>query len=152
MTGRLGLGASLAAAALLVAACAGRGTTTPAAAQSAAATQSTPAAATTQSTPAPTTPPAASIAAGCEVVTDGTGTAAEIKGFAFPAGLTVKAGEAIAWTNGDSASHTVTFDDGTCKSGTIAGGATLVVRYDTPGTYAFHCSIHSSMTGTIEVK
>lgn len=160
MTGRLGLGASLAAAALLAAACAGGGTTAPAAKQPSSATQpgaavtaaTQPSTAPTQPAPAETTAPAASTAAGCEVVTTGTGAAAEIKGFAFPAGLTVKAGQAIAWTNGDGASHTVTFDDGTCKSGTIAGGATVLVRYLTRGTYAFHCAIHTSMTGTIEVN
>jgi plastocyanin len=143
MTRRLGFGASLAAATLILAACSGGG--------AAATTAPVPAATNAPTTPT-NAPLAASTAAGCEVVTDGTGTPAEIKGFAFPAGLTVKAGEAIAWTNADGAPHTVTFDDGSCASGSIGGGATVVVKYTTPGTYAFHCAIHAKMTGTLEVK
>lgn len=160
MTRRLGLSASLAAATLLLAACsAGGATPTPVPATPATTNApATPAPATPATTnapaatDAPSTPADATAAAGCEVVADGTGTAAAIKGFAFPSGLTVKAGEAIAWTNGDSAPHTVTFDDGTCASGSIGGGATVVVQYTTPGTYTFHCAIHPKMTGSIEVK
>lgn len=150
MTRRLGLGAGLGATALLLAACSGGGATVAPVAPATPA--ATPAATEAPvATNPPSTPPTAN-AAGCETIADGTGTAAEIKGFAFPAGLTVKAGEAIAWTNSDSAPHTVTFDDGTCASGSIRGGATVVVRYTVPGTYAFHCAIHPSMTGTLEVK
>ena len=133
MTRRLGPGAAALAAALFAAACAGGGTPAPAASQPAAAS-------------------AASGAAGCQVVPGGTGTAAEIKSFTFPTGVSVKAGESVAWTNGDSASHTVTFDDGTCSSGQIPAGTTVVVQYDTPGTHAFHCEIHASMKGTIVVQ
>ena len=155
MTGRLGLGASLAVTALIAAACAGGVTSTAAPAKSATPATPAPATATQAATTAPavaTAAPAAPTSASCEVVADGTGTPATIKSFAFPSGLTVKAGEAVAWTNSDGAPHTVTFDDGTCASGKIAGGATVVVRYTTPGTYAFHCAIHASMTGTIKVN
>lgn len=131
MTRRLGPGAAALAAALLAAACAGGGTPAPAASQPAA---------------------TSAVAAGCQVVPGGTGTAAEIKSFTFPTGVSVKAGESVAWTNGDSAAHTVTFDDGTCSSGQIPAGTTVVVQYDTPGTHAFHCEIHASMKGTIVVQ
>ena len=141
MTRRLGFGASLAAATLILAACSGGGVTA----------TTGPVAATTPTAPSEATAPPLT-AALCEVVADGTGAPAEIKGFAFPAGLTVKAGEAIAWTNADSAPHTVTFDEGSCKSGSIGPGATVVVMYTTPGTYAYHCAIHAKMTGTLEVK
>ncbi|HEY4189882.1 MAG TPA: cupredoxin domain-containing protein [Candidatus Limnocylindrales bacterium] len=90
-------------------------------------------------------------AGACAPSTDAAGTPAEIKNFTFPTGLSIKAGDAVAWTNGDSANHTVTFDDGSCST-PVDAGATVVVTYLTPGTHAFHCTIHSSMTGTIEVK
>jgi plastocyanin len=148
MIRRLGSGAALAAATLLLAACSGSAATPAATAPAPAGTGpavATPVSATT----APV--PATGAVAGCEVVAAGTGTAVEIKGFAFPSGLSVKAGEAIAWANGDGAPHTVTFNDGSCASGTIGAGATVVVRYLAPGTYAFHCAIHANMTGTLEV-
>ncbi len=133
MTRRLHIGVLIATAALALAACSGGGSTAAPASQA-------PAAST----------PASAAASACSTG-DGTGTAAEIKDFTFPTGLSVKAGQAIAWTNGDSANHTVTFDDGSCNT-PVNSGATVVVTYTVPGTYAFHCSIHSSMTGSLEVK
>jgi plastocyanin len=99
---------------------------------------------------APTAAPSEAAAA-CETVDGATGTAAQIKGFAYPADLTVAAGGSITWTNADSAPHTVTFDDGTCASGSIGPGGSVTVRYDVAGTFAFHCAIHPSMTGTLVV-
>jgi plastocyanin len=124
----------VAAAALIVAACSGSGSTPTSGAPVASAAGS----------------PAAPATAACTVV-GGAGTAAEIKGFAFPSGLAVQAGQAITWTNGDSAKHTVTFDDGSCSTPVDAGG-TVTVQYAVPGTYAFHCSIHPTMKGSLEVK
>ena len=85
------------------------------------------------------------------MVEGATGTAAEIKGFAYPADLAVAAGGSVTWTNADSAPHTVTFDDDTCASGSIGPGASVTVRYDVAGTFAFHCAIHPRMTGTLVV-
>jgi plastocyanin len=76
----------------------------------------------------------------------------EIKNFAFnPATLNVKVGDKVTWTNADSAAHTVTFDDGSADSKNIANGATFDHTFSTAGTFAYHCSIHTSMKGTITV-
>jgi plastocyanin len=80
-----------------------------------------------------------------------TAATAEIVNYGFPAGLSVKAGTAITWANGDGVPHSVTFDDGTCTSGTIPGGGNTVVTYLAPGTYSFHCAIHAKMKGTLIV-
>ncbi|HEY6569767.1 MAG TPA: cupredoxin domain-containing protein [Candidatus Limnocylindrales bacterium] len=133
MTRRLRLGALIATAALTLAACSGGGATV------------------APASPAPAASAPASVAASACSVGEGTGAAAEIKDFAFPTGLSVAAGQAIAWTNGDSANHTVTFDDGSCNTA-VGSGATVVVTYTVPGTYPFHCAIHTSMTGSLEVK
>ena len=98
------------------------------------------------SAPAASAPAAAACSEG-----SGSGTAAQIKDFTFPTGLSVAAGESITWTNGDSANHTVTFDDGSCDT-PVDAGKTVTVTYNTPGTYAFHCKIHPNMTGSLEVK
>jgi hypothetical protein len=56
----------------------------------------------------------------------------------------------VTWTNSDGATHTATgsgFD-----TGNISGGSSASVTFDTAGTFAYHCSIHSSMTGTVVVQ
>jgi plastocyanin len=79
-------------------------------------------------------------------------TAVTISGFAFgPVSISVPAGSTVTWTNQDATAHTVTADDGSFDSGSLAQGATFSQTFDTPGTYTYHCAIHSSMTGTITV-
>jgi plastocyanin len=67
------------------------------------------------------------------------------------AALKVKVGESITWTNTDGFGHTVTADDASFDSGTIAGGATFSHKFATAGTFAYHCAIHKSMTGSVTV-
>jgi plastocyanin len=98
-------------------------------------------------TPAPTAAgqPAASQAGA------GSG-AATIVDFAFqPSSLTVAMGTAVTWTNTGSVGHTVTADDASFKSDTIAAGATFSHTFATAGTFAYHCSIHSQMKATVTV-
>ena len=96
-------------------------------------------------TPAPTVGgPAASQA--------GAVNAATIVDFAFqPSSLTVAKGTSVTWTNTASRGHTVTADDASFTSDTIAGGATFSHTFDTAGTFAYHCSIHSQMKATVTV-
>jgi plastocyanin len=78
--------------------------------------------------------------------------AVSIAGFAFDSpSLEVPAGTTVTWTNNDGASHTVTADDGSFDSGSIAGGGTYSFTFDTPGTYAYHCDFHQNMTATVIV-
>jgi plastocyanin len=78
---------------------------------------------------------------------------AGVADFAFaPATVTAKVGDVITWTNAGPASHTVTVDDhSSCDTGSIASGATGSLTFSAAGTYPFHCSIHSSMKGTITI-
>ena len=83
----------------------------------------------------------------------GSGTPASIVDYAFsPASITIKAGSAITWTNTGSAPHTVTADDGSFDSGSLANGSTFSHTFATAGTFTFHCAIHSSMKGTVVVQ
>jgi plastocyanin len=45
----------------------------------------------------------------------------------------------------------VTADDASFTSDTIAGGATFSHTFDTAGTFAYHCTIHSQMKATVTV-
>ncbi|HEV2004998.1 MAG TPA: plastocyanin/azurin family copper-binding protein [Candidatus Limnocylindrales bacterium] len=97
-------------------------------------------------TPAPTVggQPAASQA--------GAANAATIVDFAFqPSSQTVAKGTSVTWTNTGSRGHTVTADDASFTSDTIAGGATFSHTFATAGTFAYHCSIHSQMKATVTV-
>ena len=76
-----------------------------------------------------------------------------IKDFAFnPAGTSVAAGSKVTWTNSDTTAHTVTFDDGSADSGNLAPGSTFDHTFATAGTFAYHCTIHSQMHGTVTVS
>ena len=74
-----------------------------------------------------------------------------IDNFAFaPKTLTVKAGSKITVKNKDSTTHTFTADKGAFDTGDIDSGSSASVTVKKPGTYAYHCNIHSSMHGTIK--
>lgn len=77
-----------------------------------------------------------------------------IAGFAFsPASVTVSAGDTVTWTNNDAGvPHTVSSGTGgELASGQLAGGASYQKTFTTPGTFAYHCDIHPSMTGVVIV-
>ncbi len=79
--------------------------------------------------------------------------AVTIKDFEFsPAAVTAKVGDVVAFTNSGSATHTATLDVGDCGTDKLVGGATGGLTFSQAGTYAFHCAIHSSMTGTIKIS
>lgn len=78
---------------------------------------------------------------------------ANIENFAFdPKQLTAKVGETVTWKNDDSTSHTVTADDGSFDSGSLASEKTFSQKFDKPGTYQYHCALHSSMIATVVVS
>ncbi|MFL5726319.1 MAG: cupredoxin domain-containing protein [Chloroflexota bacterium] len=96
-------------------------------------------------------------AAACAAGTSGAAAAVtvEIKDFKFsPDPVNAKVGDAVGWTNGDSAPHTATLDDDSCTTESISQGATGLLVFNAPGTYTYHCKIHpTQMKGyTIVVK
>lgn len=67
--------------------------------------------------------------------------------------VTVKPGTTVIWTNNDTAPHTVTSDSGnTLNSGTLSTGKSFSYTFTTEGTFAYHCTIHPNMNGTVVVK
>jgi plastocyanin len=82
------------------------------------------------------------------------GSAIKMDNFAFsPATLAVSHGAVVGVTNDDSAAHTVTADDGhSFDTGSIAPGASGKLTAPKPGRYAFHCTIHPFMHGTLTVR
>jgi plastocyanin len=79
--------------------------------------------------------------------------AVTIAGFAFdPGTVTIQAGDSVTWTNQDSVAHTATAGDGSFDTGSIANGASETVTFDTAGTFAYICSIHPQMAGSVVVE
>jgi plastocyanin len=74
-----------------------------------------------------------------------------IAGFAFQA-LTVPRGTMVTWVNRDAVDHDVTANDGAFGSPTLHEGGAFAHRFDQPGTFAYHCTIHLFMTGTVVVQ
>lgn len=68
-----------------------------------------------------------------------------------PATFTVVEGEYVRFVNDDDTTHTFTADDGLFDSGPVEPGDDYHYAFDGPVTVAFHCEIHPSMTGSVEV-
>jgi len=82
-----------------------------------------------------------------------TAAAVTIKNFSFsPTPITVKAGQAVTVTNQDTTDHTFTDSGGAFDTGHIAPGTSKTVTLAKAGTYHYHCNIHPTMTGEIDVS
>jgi amicyanin len=76
-----------------------------------------------------------------------------IDNFTFnPQQLTIKAGATVTWTNKDDIPHTVAAVSKQFKSKALDTGDAYSFTFTTPGTYAYFCSLHPHMTGTIVVE
>lgn len=76
-----------------------------------------------------------------------------IRNFDFGAPMSVPPGTVVSVVNTDSAAHTVTADQGSAFDVDIRPGATATFTAPTaPGTYAYHCTYHPNMHGTLTVK
>lgn len=77
-----------------------------------------------------------------------------IRNFHFqPVQLVVPIGATVTWTNHDEEPHVVTSAGGQFKSSpALDTDDHYSAVFTKPGTYAYYCSIHPQMTGTIVVK
>lgn len=83
-----------------------------------------------------------------------TGNSVQIQNFSFnPSALKVSVGTKVTWTNKDSTDHTTTSVQGPASwnSGHLGTGKTFSFTFTKKGTYQYHCAIHNSMTGTVDV-
>ncbi|MBJ7308478.1 MAG: hypothetical protein JHC63_11565, partial [Acidimicrobiia bacterium] len=75
----------------------------------------------------------------------------DISGFTFVAAVVrVRVGGTVTWTNRDTAQHSA---KGTgFNTGLLSLGQSASVTFNTPGTYQYQCSPHSSIRGTVIVE
>jgi len=76
-----------------------------------------------------------------------------IAGFAFaPKTVSARVGQKVTWENQDpSTIHTVTALDGSFRSGQLKQGGEFSHVFRRAGSFAYRCSIHPSMRGTVKV-
>ena len=75
----------------------------------------------------------------------------DIANFAFhPHTLRVKRGARVAFVNSSKVTHTAT-RAGSFDTNRIKPGTTKFVRFESKGTFAYHCKIHPFMHGKIVV-
>jgi plastocyanin len=77
-----------------------------------------------------------------------------INNFAYQTPVSVAPGAEVKITNMDTAEHTVTADQGSAFDVEVKenGGTATFIAPSQPGTYAFHCTYHPNMHGTLTVK
>lgn len=69
----------------------------------------------------------------------------------MPGKVTVALGDRVTWTFPETTQHTTTSDQGFWDSGAKVAGATYVRTFTSAGTFAYHCSFHSTMHGKVRV-
>ena len=66
-----------------------------------------------------------------------------IVGFLYdPDPVRVAVGTTVAWSNSDRAAHTVTADDRSWGSASMAKGDVFTLTFDEPGVYVYFCELH----------
>src|SRR6188474_1779118 len=68
-----------------------------------------------------------------------------------PANVTVQTGSKVVWSNNSDAPHTVTADDSAFDSGSFSENGTFEQTFNTPGEFAYHCTLHSYMHAKVTV-
>jgi len=68
-----------------------------------------------------------------------------------PPSITVAPGTTVVWVNRGPSQHTSTSDSGAWDSGALNPGGSFPIRFDTAGTFTYHCAIHPQMVGRIVV-
>ena len=89
--------------------------------------------------------------------TTGTGTAVSMTGAGVggtfnPTTLTTQVGSTVVWTNADNEVHTTTSNAGLWNSNNVAANGTFSHQFTTAGTFAYRCTLHANMTGTVIVQ
>ncbi|WP_427007825.1 cupredoxin domain-containing protein [Pseudarthrobacter sp. H2] len=105
----------------------------------------------TTSAPAPTSTASMPVESSSAVAS---AAAITVKDFAYGDPITVSPGATVMVTNMDTAEHTVTADQGSAFDVEVkgSGGTATLTAPSKPGTYAFHCTYHPNMHGTLTVK
>jgi plastocyanin len=77
----------------------------------------------------------------------------QIKSTGFsPSSISIDHGDAVTWKNVDKTDHQVVADDGSFASPILHAGQSYTVTLNRAGTFRYHDSFHSRLTGKVSVK
>ncbi|MGH2866820.1 MAG: cupredoxin domain-containing protein [Solirubrobacteraceae bacterium] len=68
-----------------------------------------------------------------------------------PSAITIHVGDTVTWTNSGPSGHTATAHDGSFNTGKLSRGHSASHTFSSAGTFAYFCSIHPFMHGTVTV-
>jgi plastocyanin len=69
-----------------------------------------------------------------------------------PSQLDIVPGQTVVWSNVSQRTHTVTSDTGLFDYDDIHPDQRFTFTFTKPGTYSYHCRIHSSIRGEVDVR
>lgn len=98
---------------------------------------------------------AAAIACGSSSPTTPTPTsmsASIVSGGFTPNPINISVGSTVTWTNKDTTAHAIVADNGAFSSGTIASGGEYTYSFRSAGTFMYHDSANSNMSGIVNVS
>ncbi len=75
-----------------------------------------------------------------------------MQGFQYQMPASIRVGDTIAWSNKDTAPHTVTSDTAGLFDLSVPGGQSADFKVPAAGSYAFHCTVHPNMKATLVVQ
>jgi plastocyanin len=80
-------------------------------------------------------------------------TGVTISDFQFaPASVTIDVGDTVTWTNEGPTPHSATADDRSFDTGIFEAGQSRSHTFDEAGTFAYFCTPHPNMRGTVTVR
>ena len=86
-------------------------------------------------------------------VTAAADTGVTISDFQFaPASVTIDVGDTVTWTNEGPTAHSATADDRSFDTGIFDAGQSRSHTFDEAGTFAYFCTPHPNMRGTVTVR
>jgi plastocyanin len=101
-------------------------------------------------TPSPTPAPTPSPTPAATVVVEILGENGNMS-FA-PDTASLQVGQQVRWHNADTTTHTATQNGGGFDTGLIPpGGTSAPITVNAPGSLRYHCAVHPSMVGTLNV-
>jgi plastocyanin len=68
-----------------------------------------------------------------------------------PNAITIPAGDALTWSNGDTARHQVVANDGSFSSPVLASKQSYSHTFKAGGSFAYHDGLHPSLRGSVAV-
>jgi plastocyanin len=78
----------------------------------------------------------------------------DMLGYAYhPGNISVPRGAQVTWVNDDNVDHTATEKDNAAwDTQIIRNGASKTIKFDSPGTFRYYCTIHPYMVATLTVR